>query len=99
MLYDGFAFLEEDITEGEDSRRLRYIWENDGASLYKNRRKYITWLLIIVQFGIVALVTKLFVEFLVINNWAINSISTNVYICRVINTRVFYFLNRRQGGI
>lgn len=44
MLYDGFAFLEEDITEGEDSRR-RYIWENDGASLYKNRRKYITWLL------------------------------------------------------
>lgn len=45
MLYDGFAFLEEDITEGEDSRRLRYIWENDGASLYKNRCKYITWLL------------------------------------------------------
>lgn len=46
MLYDGFAFLEEDITGGEeDSRRLRYIWENDGASLNKNRRKYITWLL------------------------------------------------------
>lgn len=46
MLYDGFAFLEEDITGGgKDSRRLRYIWENDGASLYKNRRKYITWLL------------------------------------------------------
>lgn len=46
MLYGGFAFLEEDITGGEeDSRRLRYIWENDGASLYKNRHKYITWLL------------------------------------------------------
>lgn len=98
MLYDGFAFLEEDITEGEDSRRLLYMGEWWCKFVQEPTQIY-NLVVIIVQFGIVALVTKLFVEFLVINNWAINSISTNVYICRVIDTRVFYFLNRRQGGI